>query len=112
MLVQPTQHGKYAVVYDVREGFENPDVVRRVELPDDPLEIANLEIPHDPTDHLIVAFVPSTVDDNPHIDPTYRKHLSMLPIGSSKGWLYRSLFHGSGAIRVVSRKVSLHGFHG
>lgn len=79
MLVQPTQHGKYAVVYDVRDGFENPDVVRRVELPDDPAEIDKLEIPHDPTDHLIVAFVPSTVDDNPHIDPTYRKHLSMLP---------------------------------
>ena len=27
----------------------------------------------------MVAFVPSTVDDNPHIDPSYRKHLSMLP---------------------------------
>jgi len=79
MLVQPTQHGRFAVVYDVREGFENPDIVRRVELPDDNTELAKLEIPHDPNDHLVVAFVPSTVDDNPHIDPTYRKHLSMLP---------------------------------
>jgi hypothetical protein len=79
MLVQPTANGRYAVVYDVREGFENPDVVRRVELPDDNNELAKVDIPHDPNDHLVVAFVPSTVDDNPHIDPTYRKHLSMLP---------------------------------
>ena len=79
MLVQPTANGKYAVVYDVREGFENPDVVHRVELPDDNAELAKVDIPHDPNDHLVVAFVPSTVDDNPHIDPTYRKHLSMLP---------------------------------
>jgi hypothetical protein len=79
MMVQPTAHGRYAVVYDVREGFENPDIVRRVEIPDDPAEIAAMDIPHDPEDHLVLAFVPSTVDDNPHIDPTYRKHLSMLP---------------------------------
>lgn len=79
MMVQPTNYGKYAVVYDVRDGFENPDIVRRVEIPDNPQDVHNLEIPHDPQDHLVVAFVPSTVDDNPHIDPTYRKHLSMLP---------------------------------
>ena len=79
MMVQPTNHGKYAIVYDVRDGFENPDIVRKVELPDDPAELEALEIPHDPQDHLVVSFVPSTVEDNPHIDPTYRKHLSMLP---------------------------------
>ena len=79
MLVQPTNNGQYAVVYDVRNGFENPDVVRRVELPTDNAELAATIIPHDPNDHLVVAFVPSTVDDNPHIDPSYRKHLSMLP---------------------------------
>lgn len=79
MLVGPTQYGKYAVVYDVSNGFEDPPIVRIVELPDDLEELQNLEIEHDPNIHLIVAFVPSTVVDNPHIDPTYKKHLSMLP---------------------------------
>jgi hypothetical protein len=50
-----------------------------VELPEDLEELQNLEIEHDPNDHLVVAFVPSTVVDNPYIDPTYKKHLSMLP---------------------------------
>lgn len=79
MLVGPTQYGKYAVVYDVSEGFEDPPIVRLVELPDDLEELEKLEIDHDPNNHLIVAFVPSTVVDNPYIDPTYKKHLSMLP---------------------------------
>lgn len=79
MLVGPTHYGKYAVVYDVREGFEDPPIVRLVELPDDLEELAKVEIEHDPNDHLVVAFVPSTVVDNPFIDPTYKKHLSMLP---------------------------------
>lgn len=79
MLVGPTQYGKYAVVYDVSNGFEDPPIVRLVELPDDLEELQKLEIDHDPNDHLVVAFVPSTVVDNPHIDPTYKKHLSMLP---------------------------------
>jgi hypothetical protein len=79
MLVGPTQYGKYAVVYDVSNGFEDPPIVRLVELPDDLEELQKLEIEHDPNDHLVVAFVPSTVVDNPHIDPTYKKHLSMLP---------------------------------
>lgn len=79
MLVGPTQYGKYAVVYDVSEGFENPPIVRLVELPDDPEELEKIEIEHDPNNHLVVAFVPSTVVDNPYIDPTYKKHLSMLP---------------------------------
>lgn len=79
MLVGPTQYGKYAVVYDVSNGFEDPPIVRLVELPDDLEELAKLEIDHDPNNHLVVAFVPSTVIDNPHIDPTYKKHLSMLP---------------------------------
>jgi hypothetical protein len=79
MLVGPTQYGKFAVVYDVSNGFEDPPIVRLVELPDDLEELQKLEIEHDPNDHLVVAFVPSTVVDNPHIDPTYKKHLSMLP---------------------------------
>lgn len=79
MLVGPTQYGKYAVVYDVSNGFEDPPIVRLVELPDDLEELAKLEIEHDPNNHLVVAFVPSTVVDNPHIDPAYKKHLSMLP---------------------------------
>lgn len=79
MLVSPTQYGRYAVVYDVREGFEDPPIVQLVELPEDLDELAALEIDHDPNDHLVVAFVPSTVVDNPFIDPTYKKHLSMLP---------------------------------
>lgn len=79
MLVTPTHYGKKAVVYDVSNGFENPDIVRSVDLPDDLDELAALEIDHDPDNHLVVAFVPSTVVDNPFIDPTYRKHLSMLP---------------------------------
>ena len=79
MLVAPTQYGKYAVVYDVSEGFEDPPIVRMVELPDDLEELEKLEIDHDPNDHLVIAFVPSTVVDNPYIDPTYKKHLSMLP---------------------------------
>ena len=79
MLVGPTQYGRYAVVYDVSNGFEDPPIVRLVELPDDLEELEKLEIEHDPNDHLVVAFVPSTVVDNPYIDPTYKKHLSMLP---------------------------------
>lgn len=79
MLVGPTQYGKYAVVYDVRDGFEDPPIVRMVELPDSLEELAALEIEHDPNDHLVIAFIPSTVVDNPYIDPTYKKHLSMLP---------------------------------
>lgn len=79
MLVSPTQYGKYAVVYDVSNGFEDPPIVRLVELPDDPEELEKIEIDHDPNNHLVVAFVPSTVIDNPFIDPTYKKHLSMLP---------------------------------
>lgn len=79
MLVTPTHYGKQAVVYDVSNGFENPDIVRLVPLPDDLAELEALEIEHDPDNHLVVAFVPSTVMDNPFIDPTYRKHLSMLP---------------------------------
>ena len=78
-LVTPTHYGKQAVVYDVSEGFENPNIVRLVPLPDDLEELAALEIDHDPNNHLVVAFVPSTVMDNPFIDPTYRKNLSMLP---------------------------------
>jgi hypothetical protein len=79
MLVGPTQYGKYAVVYDVSNGFEDPPIVRLVELPEDLEELEKLEIEHDPNNHLVVAFVPSTVVDNPYIDPTYKKHLSMLP---------------------------------
>jgi hypothetical protein len=79
MLVGPTQYGKYIVVYDVSNGFEDPPIVKLVEIPDDLQELENLEIDHDPNTHLVVAFVPSTVVDNPHIDPTYKKHLSMLP---------------------------------
>jgi len=79
MLVSPTQYGRYAIVYDVSEGFEDPPIVRSVELPDDLAELEKLEIDHDPNNHLVVAFVPSTVIDNPFIDPTYKKHLSMLP---------------------------------
>lgn len=79
MLVTPTHYGKNAVVYDVSEGFENPDIVNIVPLPDDLAELEKVEIDHDPDKHLIVAFVPSTVVDNPFIDPTYKKHLSMLP---------------------------------
>lgn len=79
MLVGPTQYGKYAVVYDVREGFEDPPIVRLVELPEDLEELEALQIEHDPNDHLVVAFIPSTVIDNPYVDPTYKKHLSMLP---------------------------------
>jgi hypothetical protein len=79
MLVTPTQYGKYAVVYDVSEGFDDPAIVRMVELPDDLEELKAVQIEHDPNKHLIVAFVPSTVIDNPFIDPTYKKHLSMLP---------------------------------
>jgi hypothetical protein len=77
--VTPTHYGKQAVVYDVSEGFENPDIVRLVPLPEDLDKLAALEIEHDPNNHLVVAFVPSTVMDNPFIDPTYRKNLSMLP---------------------------------
>ena len=79
MLVGPTQYGKFAVVYDVSNGFEDPPIVRLVEIPDDLEELEKLEIDHDPNNHLVVAFVPSTVVDNPFIDPTYKKHLSMLP---------------------------------
>jgi len=79
MLVGPTQYGKYAVVYDVSNGFEDPPIVRLVEIPEDLEELEKLEIEHDPNNHLVVAFVPSTVVDNPYIDPTYKKHLSMLP---------------------------------
>lgn len=79
MMVTPTQYGQYAIVYDVSNGFENPDIVRLVELPEDLDELRNLVIDHDPDNHLIAAFVPSTVMDNPFVDPTYRKHLSMLP---------------------------------
>lgn len=79
MLVGPTQYGRYVVVYDVSNGFEDPPIVRLVELPEDLEELQNLEIEHDPNNHLVVAFVPSTVVDNPYIDPTYKKHLSMLP---------------------------------
>lgn len=79
MLVGPTQYGKYAVVYDVSNGFEDPPIVRLVELPETIEELQKLEIDHDPNNHLVVAFVPSTVLDNPFIDPTYKKHLSMLP---------------------------------
>lgn len=79
MLVGPTQYGKFAVVYDVSNGFEDPPIVRMVELPDDLDELAEIEIDHDPNNHLVIAFVPSTVVDNPYIDPTYKKHLSMLP---------------------------------
>jgi hypothetical protein len=79
MLVTPTQYGRYAVVYDVSEGFDDPAIVRMVELPEDLEELAKVEIDHDPNNHLVVAFVPSTVVDNPFIDPTYKKHLSMLP---------------------------------
>ncbi len=79
MMVQATNGGRYAVVYDVSDGFDDPDIVHRVELPDDNERLAKLDIPHDPNKHLVIAFVPSTVDDNPHIDPSYRKHLSMLP---------------------------------
>jgi hypothetical protein len=79
MLVTPSQYGKQAIVYDVSNGFENPDIVRLVPLPEDLDELEALEIDHDPDNHLVAAFVPSTVMDNPFIDPTYRKHLSMLP---------------------------------
>ena len=79
MLVGPTQYGKYAVVYDVSNGFEDPPIVRLVELPESMEELQALEIEHDPNNHLVVAFMPSTVVDNPYIDPTYKKHLSMLP---------------------------------
>lgn len=79
MLVTPTHYGKNAIVYDVSNGFDNPDIVSVVPLPDDLDELEKLEIPHDPDSQLVVAFVPSTVIDNPFIDPTYRKHLSMLP---------------------------------
>lgn len=79
MLVTPTHYGKFAVVYDVSEGFDNPTIVRQVELPNDLEELKKVEIDHDPNIHLVVAFVPSTVVDNPYIDPTYKKHLSMLP---------------------------------
>lgn len=79
MLVTPTQYGKYIVVYDVSEGFEDPPIVNTVEIPDDLEELKNLEIEHDRSKHLVIAFVPSTVVDNPYIDPNYKKHLSMLP---------------------------------
>lgn len=79
MLVTPSHYGRQAVVYDVSNGFENPNIVKLVELPDDLDELKALEIDHDPDKHLVAAFVPSTVMDNPFVDPGYRKHLSMLP---------------------------------
>lgn len=92
LLVVPTNYGQKVIVYNVSNGVENAFPVREYEAPiplrDATLEqiedvlipwANELEVECDPQTELAVAFVPSRATDNPHIDPSYLKHLNGLP---------------------------------
>lgn len=92
LIVVPTHYGERVVVYNVANGLERPILARTYEAPialrDATLEQIEdvlipwaeaLELDVDPETELAMAFVPSKATDNPHIDPSYLKHLNALP---------------------------------
>lgn len=70
MLLMTNPEGK-GVAWLKRYFVEATDRGRRV--------VTYLMQPDQPDSEITVAFVPSKVTDNPHIDPDYRKSLTMLP---------------------------------
>jgi hypothetical protein len=91
-IITPTDYGQQVVVYNMTNGWEQAFPVRvyrapialreaTVEQVDEVLLpwARELVVECDPQTELAVAFVPSKATDNPHIDPSYLKHLNALP---------------------------------
>lgn len=88
LFVDPTEEGRYIVVYDISDGMTTDDgqidwerckIVNRIPCPQTEKELADLHIESDPEKHLVIAFVPFRSTDNPFLDPSVRKGLNALP---------------------------------
>lgn len=91
LFITPTAYGQKIVVFDISQGFERKFIVAEYEAPtivndadkgvivDTLLPwVRSLDIPRDPSKHLVVGFVPSKATDNPYLDPSYLRALNTL----------------------------------
>lgn len=79
VFVDPTARGDYIVVYNVEEGIDARNIVRRIPAPQTVAEAEAMEPVDVADDEIAVAFVPFKSVDNPYLDRSYRRMLSALP---------------------------------
>jgi hypothetical protein len=88
VFIDPTEYGKWIVVYDISEGFmdtegrldwEKAKVHDLVPMPRTVAEAEAFSLTTDPARHLSVGFVPFGALDNPYLDASVMRGLNALP---------------------------------
>lgn len=88
LFVETTEYGRYIVILDISKGFTDDQgmidwdkcrVHRRMVCPKTVADVAKLKIDSDNEKHLVIAFVPFGVTDNPFVDPSVMRGLNALP---------------------------------